>query len=64
MKTDQSLKDSGLLIKSITEAIENQTKEQKVVSLGMLFGTLGPELLGNILAGSAQAWRWSTQSLK
>ena len=64
MKTDQSLKDSGLLIKSITEAIENQTKEQKVVSLGMLYGTLGPDLLGNILAGSAQDWRWSTQSCK
>ena len=50
MKIVKSLEDSGLLIKDITEMIENETKNQKYGFLGMLLGTLGASLLGNMLA--------------
>ena len=51
MKISKSLKDAGLLIKGVSEAIENQAKEQKGEFLGMLLGTLGASLLGNLLTG-------------
>ena len=35
----------------VTKTIENETKEQKGGFLGMLLATLGPSLLGNMLAG-------------
>ena len=37
-------------MKEITKAIENETKDQKRGLLGMLLGTLGASLLGNLLA--------------
>ena len=43
--------DSGLLLKRVTETVQNQLKEQKGRFLSMLLGTLGASLLGNILAG-------------
>ena len=43
------LEDSNILIKGITKAIENETKEQKGGFLGMLLGTLGASLLRNML---------------
>ena len=46
-----SLEDSGILLKDVTKAIESETKEQKGRFLGMLLGTLGASLLGDILAG-------------
>ena len=51
MKIVKSLKESGLLIKGISEGIRNGVKEQKGGFLGMLLGTLGPSLLGNLLTG-------------
>ena len=51
MKIFQALADSGLLLKRVSETIQNKIKEQKKGFLIMLFGTLGPSLLGNILAG-------------
>ena len=39
------------MIKAVSETTENEAEEQKRVFLGMLLGTLGPSLLGNILAG-------------
>ena len=36
-------------MKEITKTIEKETKEQEVRFLGMLLGTLGDSLLGNIL---------------
>ena len=42
---------SGLLIKDVSEIIKNETKEQKGGFLGMLFGTSGASLLGNLLTG-------------
>ena len=51
MKKVRWLKESGLLIKDFSEAIKNEVKEQKRGFLGMLLGTLGANLLGNLLAG-------------
>ena len=47
MKIVKSLEDSGLLVKGITEKVQNEVKEQKGGFLSMLLGTLGASLLGN-----------------
>ena len=49
MRIVQSLEESGLLIKGVSEAIENEAKEQKGGFLSMLLDTLGARLLGNLL---------------
>ena len=41
--------DSGLLLKGVTETVENEVKEQKGGFVSMLLGTLGGILLGNLL---------------
>ena len=51
MKIVQALEDSDILLKGVTIAIKNETKEQKWSSLSMLLGTLGASLLANLLAG-------------
>ena len=51
MKIVKSLEDSGLLIKGVSERIQNKAKEQKGGFLSMLLSTLGASLLGNMLAG-------------
>ena len=51
IKIVKSLEDSGLLLKGITESVQNEIKEQKGGFLGMLLGTLGASLLGNLLTG-------------
>ena len=51
MKIVQALEDSNILLKGATKTIKNETKEQKRGYLGMLLGTLGASLLGNMLAG-------------
>ena len=51
MKIAQALEDSNILLKGITKTIKNKTKELKVGFLSMLLGTLGPNLLGNLLSG-------------
>ena len=51
MKIIQSLEDSNILLKGVTETIKNETKEQKGGFLSMLLGTLGASLLGNLLTG-------------
>ena len=48
----KSREDSGLLIKGGSETIENEAT-QKEGFLGLLMGTLGTSLLGNLLAGKA-----------
>ena len=50
MKIAQAVEDSNILLKGVTKTIKNKTKEQKGGFLGMLLGTLGASLLGNILA--------------
>ena len=49
VKLVKSLEDSGLLIKVVSETIKNEAKEQKGEFLGILLGTLGANLLGNLL---------------
>ena len=51
IKIVKSLEDSGLLLKGITQSVQNEVKEQKGGFLSMLFGTLGASLLGNLLTG-------------
>ena len=49
----KSLEDSGLLLKGVSETIQNETKEQKVGFLSMfsmLLCELGANLLGDVLA--------------
>ena len=51
IKTIKYLEDSGLLLKGVSETIQNEVKVQKGGFLSMLLMTLGACLLGNILAG-------------
>ena len=51
IKIVKSLEDSGLLLKEVTETVQNEVKEQKGGFLSMLLGTLGASLLGNLLTG-------------
>ena len=51
MKIVKSLEDSGLLLKEVSERIQNEAKQQKGGFLNMLLGTLSASLLGNMLAG-------------
>ena len=51
IKIVKYLEDSGLLLKGVSETIQNEAKEQKVGYLSMLLGTLSASLFGNILAG-------------
>ena len=51
IKIVESLQDSGLLLKWVTETVQNEVKEKKGGFLSMLLGTLGASLLGNILTG-------------
>ena len=50
-KVVKSLEDSGLLLKGVTETVQNEVKEQKGGFLSMLLGTLDASLLGNLLTG-------------
>ena len=51
IKIVKSLEDSGLLLKGVTESVQNEVKEQKGEFLSMLLGTLGASLLGSLLTG-------------
>ena len=48
IKAVKSLEDSALLLKGVTETVQNEVKEQKGGFLGMLLATSGASLLGNI----------------
>ena len=45
------LEEKGILVKGTTEATKSEAQKQKGGFLGMLLGTLGASLLGNMLAG-------------
>ena len=51
MKIVKFLEDSGLLLKGVSETIQNEAKEQNGGFLSTLLGTLRAILLGNMLAG-------------
>ena len=52
-KIVKSLEGSGLLKKGVSETIKNEAKKQKGGFLGILLGTLGASLLGNLLTGKS-----------
>ena len=60
MKIVKSHEDSGLLIKGVSETIQNEAKVQKRGFLSILLGPLGANLLVNMLAGKeitkAELW--------
>ena len=49
IKIVKPLENSGLLLKGVTESVQNETKEPKGGFLSMLLGTLGASLLRNLL---------------
>ena len=51
MKIIKALENSGILLKGVSKAIKNETKEQKGGFLSMFLGILGASLLGNLLTG-------------
>ena len=51
MKTVKSLQESDLLIKDVSKTIKYEAKEQIRGFLRILLGTLGTNLLGNLLTG-------------
>ena len=51
IKIVRSLEDSGLLLKGVTETVQNEVKEQKGGFLSILLGTLGASLSGNLITG-------------
>ena len=51
IKIIKFLEYSSLLLKGVSETVQNEAREQKGGFLSMLLGTLGASLLGNILAG-------------
>ena len=51
MKIVRYLEESGLLIKGVSETIEDVANKQKGGFLSMLLETLGASLLGNLLTG-------------
>ena len=59
IKIVKSLEYSGLLLKGVTETIQNEVKEQKGGFISMLLGTLGASLLGKYFS-----WKSNKQSRK
>ena len=51
LKIVKSLEYSGVLLKGVSETIQNEAKEQRGGFLSMLLGTLGASLLGDNLFG-------------
>ena len=55
MEIVQAIEDSNILRQGVTEKTKTGTKIQNGGFLGMLLGTLGASLLGNMLAGKGIA---------
>ena len=51
IKIIKYLEDSGLLLKGVTETVQNNVREQKGGFLSVSSGTLGASLLGDLLIG-------------
>ena len=64
IKIVKSLEDSALLLKGVTETVQNEVKEQKGGFLSMLLGTLGASLLGNLLTGRGAIAKSITKETK
>ena len=50
LKIVKSLEDSGVLLKGVSETIQNEAKEQRGGFLSMLLGTLCASLVGDVLS--------------
>ena len=50
LKIVKSLENSDVLFKGVSETIQHEAKEQRGGFLGMLLGTLGASLLGDVLS--------------
>ena len=50
LKIVKSLEDSGVLLKGVSETIQNEAKEQIGGFISILLGTLRASLLGDLLA--------------
>ena len=50
IKIAKSIEDSGVLLKGVSETIQNEAEEQRGGFLSMLLCTLGASLLGDILS--------------
>ena len=50
LKIVKALEDSGVLLKGVSETIQNEAKERRGGFLSMLLGILGASLLGDILS--------------
>ena len=50
LKIAKSLENYGVLLKGVSEKIQHEAKEQRGGFLGMLLGTLGASLLGDVLS--------------
>ena len=48
MKIGKYLEESGLLIKGVSEKIQNEAREKKMDFVSILLGTLGASLLENL----------------
>ena len=59
MKIAESLEESDLLIKSISETTKNEAKGLKGWFLGILIGSLGVSLLRNMLTG-----KWTIRAVE
>ena len=57
IKIVKSLEDSGLLVKGLTENVQNEVKEQKGGFLSALLGTLSASLLEDLLIGKGAIGR-------
>ena len=51
IKIVKSLEDSGVLLKGVSETVQNEVKRQKGGFLNILLVTLGASLLGNLSTG-------------
>ena len=56
MKIVKFLEKSGLLIKGVSETIENKEKEQNSGFVSILLGTLAANFLGSTLASKEVIW--------
>ena len=52
LKIVKLLEDSRISLKGVSETIQHEAKEQRGGFLGMLLGTLGASLLGDVLSKS------------
>ena len=51
IKIVKSVEDSSLLLKNVTQTVQNEVKEKKGGFLSMLLGALGASVSGNLLTG-------------